>query len=245
MDDQQPTSLTHSFMTQVLLLQSKVGTSEEDLATFLKGVYALKQHIPCLVAVSAGENQSTRHRGFTHGVLLRFEDEERMRNAIQQPTYERMLERAWQLSETVVILELPETLPLPAPPSGVPADVPQAEPGRSSKGGRSRKSPAAVPEPFASSSRPSMNVQAELRRHPVTIVDPRLKQLIIDQFGVDGSAVAPNASLVEDLNADSLDLVEYIMSVEERFRVTVSDEDVQQLTTVGETQAYLLAKGAL
>lgn len=244
MDDQHPTSLTHSFMTQVILLQSKAGTSEEDLATFLKGIHALKRRISCLIAVSAGENQSTRHCGFTHGILLHFENEERMRNAIQQPTYEHMLKKAWQLSETVVILELPETLPLPTPPSA-PVDAPQARPERTKKRGSSRKSSAATSGPFAPPSQPSVNVRAELRRQPVTAIDPRIKQLIIEQFGVDESDVVPGASLVEDLNADSLDLVEYIMSVEERFHVTVSDEDAEQITTVGETQAYLLAKGAL
>ena len=55
----------------------------------------------------------------------------------------------------------------------------------------------------------------------------------------------PHASLVEDLSADSLDLVEYIMSVEEVFRVDVSDDDAEKLTTVGQTQAYLQDKDVL
>ena len=56
---------------------------------------------------------------------------------------------------------------------------------------------------------------------------------------------SPNASLVEDLNADSLDLVEYIMSLEEVFQVEVTDEDAEKLTTVGEMQAYLQDIGVL
>ena len=76
-------------------------------------------------------------------------------------------------------------------------------------------------------------------------IDERLKKIVIEQLGVDESEVVPNASLVEDLNADLLDLVEYIMSVEAVFKLEISDEDAEKLTTVGETQAYLLDKGVL
>ncbi len=67
----------------------------------------------------------------------------------------------------------------------------------------------------------------------------------MDQLGVDESEVAPNASLVEDLNADSLDLVEFIMSVEQAFNIEIADEDAELLTTVGEAQAFLQAHGRL
>jgi acyl carrier protein len=56
-------------------------------------------------------------------------------------------------------------------------------------------------------------------------VSERLKKIIVDQLGVDESEVVPSASFVEDLNADSLDLVELIMSLEEEFKVQISDED--------------------
>jgi acyl carrier protein len=69
--------------------------------------------------------------------------------------------------------------------------------------------------------------------------------MVIEQLGVEASEVTPGASLVEDLNADSLDLVEYIMTVEQVFQVQISDEDAEKLTTVGETQAYLQEKGVL
>ena len=68
---------------------------------------------------------------------------------------------------------------------------------------------------------------------------------MIEQLGVEASEVTPNASLVEDLNADSLDLVEYIMTVEQVFQVQISDEVAEKLTTVGETQAYLQDKEVL
>src|SRR5258708_4294453 len=183
MDNQQTTSLTYSFMTQVILLQSKAETSEEDLASLFKGVYALKQHIPCLIAVSAGENQSTHHRGFTHGILLHFENEERMRNAMQQPTYERMLKKAQRLSDVVVILELPEALPLPAPlPAGTPGDAPQAKRDRPQNRERSRRTPARAPQPSASTSPQRLNIKEQLRRHPVSTIGPRIKLFVNDEF---------------------------------------------------------------
>jgi len=67
----------------------------------------------------------------------------------------------------------------------------------------------------------------------------RLKKIIVDQLGVDESDVVPSASFVEDLNADSLDLVELIMSLEEEFKVQISDEDAEKITTVGEAQEYI------
>ena len=67
----------------------------------------------------------------------------------------------------------------------------------------------------------------------------RLKKIIVDQLGVDESEVVPSASFVEDLNADSLDLVELIMSLEEEFKVQISDEDAEKITTVQEAQDYI------
>ncbi len=70
-------------------------------------------------------------------------------------------------------------------------------------------------------------------------VSERLKKIIVDQLGVDESEVVPNASFVEDLNADSLDLVELIMSLEEEFKVQISDEDAEKSTTVQEAEDYI------
>ncbi len=67
----------------------------------------------------------------------------------------------------------------------------------------------------------------------------RLKKIIVDQLGVDESEVVPNASFVEDLNADSLDLVELIMSLEEEFKLQISDEDAEKITTVQEADDYI------
>jgi acyl carrier protein len=70
-------------------------------------------------------------------------------------------------------------------------------------------------------------------------IQERLKKIIVDQLGVDESEVIPSASFVEDLNADSLDLVELIMSLEEEFKVQISDEDAEKITTVQEAQDYV------
>ncbi|HET9919619.1 MAG TPA: acyl carrier protein [Ktedonobacteraceae bacterium] len=70
-------------------------------------------------------------------------------------------------------------------------------------------------------------------------VKDRLKKIIVDQLGVDEAEVVPSASFVEDLNADSLDLVELIMSLEEEFKVQISDEDAEKITTVQEAEDYI------
>jgi acyl carrier protein len=70
-------------------------------------------------------------------------------------------------------------------------------------------------------------------------IDERLKRIIVDQLGVDESEVVPSASFVEDLNADSLDLVELIMSLEEEFQLQISDDDAEKITTVQEAEDYI------
>ncbi len=67
----------------------------------------------------------------------------------------------------------------------------------------------------------------------------RLQKIIVDQLGVDESEVVPSASFVEDLNADSLDLVELIMSLEEEFQLQISDEDAEKITTVQDAEDYI------
>jgi acyl carrier protein len=67
----------------------------------------------------------------------------------------------------------------------------------------------------------------------------KLKPIIADQLGVDESQVTEDASFTEDLNADSLDLVELIMSLEEQFKLQISDEDAEKITTVGEAVEYI------
>ncbi len=67
----------------------------------------------------------------------------------------------------------------------------------------------------------------------------RLKKIVVEQLGVDEVDVKPEASFVDDLNADSLDLVELIMSLEEEFGMEISDEDAEKIKTVGDAQEYI------
>ncbi|MBI2886637.1 MAG: acyl carrier protein [Chloroflexi bacterium] len=72
----------------------------------------------------------------------------------------------------------------------------------------------------------------------------RVKKIIVEQLGVDESEVVPSASFVDDLNADSLDLVELIMSMEEEFstegkQVEISDDDAEKIATVQDAVDYL------
>ena len=67
----------------------------------------------------------------------------------------------------------------------------------------------------------------------------RLKKIVVEQLGVDEADVKPEASFVDDLNADSLDLVELIMSLEEEFGTEISDEDAEKIKSVGDAQEYI------
>lgn len=66
-----------------------------------------------------------------------------------------------------------------------------------------------------------------------------IKGIIVELLGVDGAKVTPEAKFREDLEADSLDLVELIMAFEEKFGGEISDEDAQKITTVGEAVSYI------
>jgi acyl carrier protein len=67
----------------------------------------------------------------------------------------------------------------------------------------------------------------------------QVKDIIVELLGVDGSKVSTEARFREDLEADSLDLVELIMAFEEKFGGEISDEDAQKITTVGEVVTYI------
>ena len=70
-------------------------------------------------------------------------------------------------------------------------------------------------------------------------VEERVRGIVVELLGVDEDKVVPDARFREDLEADSLDLVELIMAFEEEFSGEISDEDAQQITTVGEAIAYI------
>ena len=70
-------------------------------------------------------------------------------------------------------------------------------------------------------------------------IDERVKNIVIELLGVDDDRVVPEARFREDLEADSLDLVELIMAFEEEFGGEITDEDAQTITTVGEAVSYI------
>jgi len=67
----------------------------------------------------------------------------------------------------------------------------------------------------------------------------RVKRIIVDRLGVDESEVTPEASFKDDLGADSLDIVELVMELEDEFDLEISDEDAEKITTVGEVISYI------
>ena len=67
----------------------------------------------------------------------------------------------------------------------------------------------------------------------------KLKELVVDQLGVEEDEVTMEASMQDDLGADSLDLVDLVMSVEEEFGVKVADEDLENIQTVGDLVDYI------
>jgi|GEM_PF-46670 len=279
-----------SMMTQITLLRPKADTTDEALTSVFKAAEALEKHIPCLIGVATGENASTFHRGFTHGIILHFEDEIHMRDALKLSIYTRMFEKVRDLCEQTVIFEVSETLPFvvaEAVPTQVIQRVVREEPKPIQEELKPRQEepkpiqeelkprqeepkpiqeelkprqeePTFMPAKRVKSQTPRPVVQAPapvtssrrrtgepIRQRVSRAIDVRLKNIIVEQLGVDEAEVVHNASFVEDLNADSLDLVELIMSFEEVFNVHISDEDAEKLTTVEETQEFLIDNGAI
>jgi len=70
-------------------------------------------------------------------------------------------------------------------------------------------------------------------------VEERVKQIIVEQLGVDEAEVTPTASFVDDLGADSLDTVELVMALEEHFDIQIPDEDAEKIVTVGDAIQYI------
>ena len=70
----------------------------------------------------------------------------------------------------------------------------------------------------------------------------RVREIIVEQLGVDAAAVTNEASFVDDLGADSLDTVELIMAFEEEFGIEIPDEEAEKLTSVGKSIEYLEKK---
>ena len=75
-------------------------------------------------------------------------------------------------------------------------------------------------------------------------VSDKVKSIIVEQLGVDDEEVTPDASFVDDLGADSLDIVELVMAFEEAFELEIPDEDAEKITTVKDAVTYIENKTA-
>jgi acyl carrier protein len=70
-------------------------------------------------------------------------------------------------------------------------------------------------------------------------IEEKVKQIIVDELGVDESEVTPNARFIDDLGADSLDTVELVMRFEEEFGIEIPDEEAEKIQSVRDAMAYI------
>ena len=73
-------------------------------------------------------------------------------------------------------------------------------------------------------------------------MSPKVKDIIVEQLGVDPEKVKPEASFIDDLGADSLDIVELVMAMEEEFDIEIPDEDAEKIKSVGDVITYVQTK---
>lgn len=78
-----------------------------------------------------------------------------------------------------------------------------------------------------------------------TKIPDKIKEVIVEQLGVNPEKVKPEASFIDDLGADSLDIVELVMAMEESFEIEIPDEDAEKLKTVQDVADYLTSKGKI
>ena len=76
----------------------------------------------------------------------------------------------------------------------------------------------------------------------MSAVEEKVKSIVVNQLGVNEEEVTKEASFVEDLGADSLDIVELVMALEEEFGTEIPDEEAEKIRTVGEAIAFIEAK---
>jgi acyl carrier protein len=73
-------------------------------------------------------------------------------------------------------------------------------------------------------------------------IEERVRSIIVDQLAVDTTKVTQTASFIDDLGADSLDIVELVMTMEEEFDLDIPDEDAEKMKTVGDVVKYITSK---
>ena len=71
----------------------------------------------------------------------------------------------------------------------------------------------------------------------------KVRKILVEQLDVDEGAVTPESSIIDDLGADSLDIVDMVMSLEEEFDVEIPDEEIETMKTVGDIIKFIEAKG--
>src|SRR3954462_1757275 len=84
-----------------------------------------------------------------------------------------------------------------------------------------------------------LNATRQENPDPMAAVEDKVKQIIVEQLGVDEGEVTANASFVDDLGADSLDTVELVMAFEEAFDIEIPDEDAEKIRTVKDAVDYI------
>ncbi len=70
-------------------------------------------------------------------------------------------------------------------------------------------------------------------------VEDKIKDLIVEQLGVSAAEVVPEASFIDDLGADSLDIVELVMAIEEEFGLEIPDDDAEKIQSIGDAISYV------
>jgi acyl carrier protein len=93
--------------------------------------------------------------------------------------------------------------------------------------------------PAGRTSSPCSIVKTNQQGELMAAVDEKVKQIIVEQLGVDEGEVTQNASFVDDLGADSLDTVELVMAFEEAFEIEIPDEDAEKIRTVQDAVDYI------
>ena len=73
-------------------------------------------------------------------------------------------------------------------------------------------------------------------------LDERITEIIVAQLGATAAEIVPEASFIDDLGADSLDIVELVMAMEEEFDIEIPDDDAERIQTIGDAIAYLKEK---
>ena len=73
-------------------------------------------------------------------------------------------------------------------------------------------------------------------------LERRVQEIIVEQLGVSAEEAVPEASFIDDLGADSLDIVELVMAMEEEFDIEIPDDDAEKIQTIGDAIAYLKEK---